>query len=63
MPNASGLEMTVCVYTKSTERFKYHLYAIEVKLSLDFKFIGSSHTKCMDFFSVYDTIKFLYMNL
>ena len=52
-PNASGLEMIVCVYTKSTERFKYHFYAIEVKLSLNFKFIGSSHTKRMDFFSVY----------
>ena len=50
--NASGLEMIVCVYTKSIERFKYHFYAIEDKLSLNFKFIGSTHTKCMDFFSV-----------
>ena len=52
-PNASGLEMIVCVYTKSTERFKYHFYAIEVKLSLNFKFIGPLHTKRMDFSSVY----------
>ena len=44
-PNSSGLEMIVGVYTKSTELFKYHFDAIEVKLSLNFKFIVSSHTK------------------
>ena len=43
--------MIVYVYTKSTEQFQYYFYAIEVKLSLNFKFIGSSHTKRMDFFS------------
>ena len=46
--------MIVRVYTKSTERFKYYVYAIVVKLSLNFKCIGSSHTKHMDFFSVYN---------
>ena len=33
-------------------RFKYHFYATEAKLSLNFKFIASSHTKRVDFFSV-----------
>ena len=42
-PNASGLEIIVYVFIKSTERFKYYFYAIEVKMSLNFKFIGSLH--------------------
>ena len=51
-PNASALKMIVSVYTKSTERFKYHGYAIEVRLSLNFEFISSSYTKRMHCFSV-----------